>query len=57
MNRLRVIRCSKCGTPLRRDGGHLNGDDSPFCDLNELLRQIRDSAAAATTRDAMKGRP
>lgn len=29
------------------DGRHLNGDDSPFCDLNELLRQIRAQAIDA----------
>jgi hypothetical protein len=34
--------CPECSTPLRRDGKHLNGDDSTACGLNELLRRIRE---------------
>lgn len=45
-----VRRCPRCSTPLRNDGHHLNGDDSPFCDINEVLRQIREQAALMRVR-------
>ena len=50
--RCRIRRCDRCGAPLLPGDRHLAGDDSQFCDLNELLRRIREQAREILARRA-----